>query len=138
MFPANSCNLSGADGLPLSGQLLLPVGYDAERDGRLPLVIWAYPREFASAAAAGQITDSPYRFNSISYWGPHFLVTQGYAVLANAAMPIVPPSPDVEPNDSFHRAAYPQRRGRHRFRGGSRYRRPEPGCRGRDTPMALL
>jgi len=99
--PSEFVQFERADGLPLSGQLLLPVGYDAERDGRLPLVIWAYPREFASAAAAGQITDSPYRFNSISYWGPHFLVTQGYAVLANAAMPIVPPSPDVEPNDSF-------------------------------------
>jgi dipeptidyl aminopeptidase/acylaminoacyl peptidase len=89
------------DGLTLTAQLLLPPGYDQQRDGRLPLMVWAYPREFASADAAGQVADSPYRFNSISYWGPHFLVTQGYAVLNNAAMPIVPPSPDVEPNDSF-------------------------------------
>jgi dipeptidyl aminopeptidase/acylaminoacyl peptidase len=90
-----------ADGITLTGQLLLPPGYNPQRDGRLPLMVWAYPREFASADAAGQVADSPYRFNSISYWGPHFLVTQGYAVLNNAAMPIVPPSPDVEPNDSF-------------------------------------
>lgn len=89
------------DGLTLTGQLLLPAGYNAETDGPLPLMLWAYPREFASADAAGQVTDSPYRFNSISYWGPHFLVTQGYAVLNNAAMPIVAPSPDAEPNDNF-------------------------------------
>lgn len=99
--PSEFVQFQRADGLALTGQLLLPVGYDAERDGRLPLVIWAYPREFASADAAGQVTDSPYRFNSISFWGPHFLVTQGYAVLANASMPIVAPAPDIEPNESF-------------------------------------
>lgn len=99
--PSEFVQFERADGLTLTGQLLLPVGYDQERDGRLPLMIWAYPREFATADAAGQVSDSPYRFNSISFWGPHFLVTQGYAVLANAAMPIVPPAPDVEPNDSF-------------------------------------
>ncbi|MDP2284617.1 MAG: prolyl oligopeptidase family serine peptidase [Pseudohongiella sp.] len=90
-----------ADGLPLSAQLLLPPGYNTQTDGPLPLVLWAYPREFASADSAGQLTDSPYRFNAISYWGPHFLVTQGYAVLNNAAMPIVAPAPDIEPNESF-------------------------------------
>lgn len=90
-----------ADGITLSGQLLLPPGYDAARDGALPLMLWAYPREFASADAAGQVSDSPHRFNAISFWGPHFLVTQGYAVLNNAAMPIVATSPDVEPNDNF-------------------------------------
>ncbi len=89
------------DGLTLTGQLLLPPGYVAERDGPLPLMLWAYPREFASADAAAQVSDSPYRFNAISYWGPHFLVTQGYAVLNNAAMPIVAPAPDIEPNDNF-------------------------------------
>lgn len=89
------------DGLPLSGQLLLPPGYRADSDGPLPLMIWAYPREFGSADAAGQISDSPYRFNAISYWGPHFLVTQDYAVLNNASMPIVAAGPDIEPNDSF-------------------------------------
>jgi dipeptidyl aminopeptidase/acylaminoacyl peptidase len=89
------------DGLTLTGQLLLPSGYNPATDGALPLMLWAYPREFASADAAGQVTDSPHRFNAISYWGPHFLVTQGYAVLNNAAMPIVAPAPDVEPNDNF-------------------------------------
>ena len=88
------------DGVPLSGTLLLPPGYDKERDGRLPLVVWAYPREFRSADAAGQRSDSPYRFNNIGYWGPQWLVTQGYAVLDNATMPVVGEG-EKEPNDTF-------------------------------------
>lgn len=89
-----------ADGVPMSATLLLPAGYQAERDGPLPTMIWAYPREFRSAAAAGQVSDSPYRFNFIRYWTPQFLATQGYAVLDNATMPIVGEG-DNEPNDSF-------------------------------------
>ncbi|GAB2928204.1 alpha/beta hydrolase family protein [Rheinheimera gaetbuli] len=89
-----------ADGVPMSATLLLPAGYQAKRDGALPTMIWAYPREFRSAAAAGQVSDSPYRFNFIRYWTPQFLATQGYAVLDNATMPIVGEG-ENEPNDSF-------------------------------------
>lgn len=88
------------DGIPLSGTLLLPPGYDKDEHGRLPLMVWAYPREFRSADAAGQRSDSPYRFNNISYWGPQWLVTQGYAVLDAATMPVVGEG-DKLPNDSF-------------------------------------
>ena len=88
------------DGVPMSATLLLPAGYDKERDGPLPTIIWAYPREFRSSAAAGQVSGSPYRFNRISYWNPQFLATQGYAVLDSATMPIVGEG-DKEPNDSF-------------------------------------
>lgn len=88
------------DGVPLSGTLLLPPGYDKERDGRLPLMVWAYPREFRSADAAGQRSDSPYRFNNIGFWGPQWLVTQGYAVLDSATMPVVGEG-EKEPNDTF-------------------------------------
>ena len=89
-----------ADGVPMSATLLLPAGYQPERDGALPTMIWAYPREFRSAAAAGQVSDSPYRFNFIRYWTPQFLATQGYAVLDNATMPIVGEA-ENEPNDTF-------------------------------------
>lgn len=89
-----------ADGVPLSGELYLPPGYDPERDGRLPLVVWAYPREFRSADAAGQVSGSPYSFTNISYWRPQWLVTQGYAVLDNATMPVIGEG-DAEPNDTF-------------------------------------
>ena len=93
-------NYQRADGVPMSANLILPAGYDAKRDGPLPTVIWAYPREFRNAAAAGQVSDSPYRFNRISYWTPQFLATQGYAVLDNATMPIVGEG-EIEPNDNF-------------------------------------
>jgi dipeptidyl aminopeptidase/acylaminoacyl peptidase len=37
------------DGLDLTATLYLPPGYDRERDGRLPCILSAYPREFKSA-----------------------------------------------------------------------------------------
>ncbi|MEL6445285.1 MAG: prolyl oligopeptidase family serine peptidase [Bacteroidota bacterium] len=89
-----------ADGVPLSATLYLPPGYDAERDGPLPTLVWAYPREYKSASAAGQRSDSPYQFTRVSYWGAVPYVTRGYAVLDNAAFPIVGEG-EAEPNDSF-------------------------------------
>ena len=89
-----------ADGVPLSATLYLPPGYDASRDGPLPTLVWAYPTEFKSADAAGQRSDSPYQFTYVSYWGAVPFVTRGYAVLDDAAFPIVGEG-DVEPNDSF-------------------------------------
>ncbi|MDX1578920.1 MAG: prolyl oligopeptidase family serine peptidase, partial [Gemmatimonadota bacterium] len=88
------------DGIPLSATLYLPAGYEAERDGPLPTLVWAYPTEFKSAAAAGQRRDSPYRFTRISYWGAVPYVTRGYAVLDNASMPVIGEG-DEEPNDTF-------------------------------------
>jgi dipeptidyl aminopeptidase/acylaminoacyl peptidase len=89
-----------ADGVPLSATLYLPAGYDAERDGPLPTFVWAYPREFKDAAAAGQRSDSPYQFTYVSYWGAVPMATRGYAVLDDAAFPIIGEGDD-EPNDTF-------------------------------------
>lgn len=89
-----------ADGVALTGTLYLPPGYDPKRDGPLPLLMWAYPGEFKSAAAASQVTGSPYRFNHISYWGPLPYLAEGYAVLDNPSMPIIGEG-DAEPNDSY-------------------------------------
>lgn len=88
------------DGVNLSATVYLPPGYDKERDGKLPTLVWAYPREFKSADAASQVTTSPYRFTSIGYWGPHFMLTEGYAVVEGAAMPIIGEG-DEQPNDTF-------------------------------------
>jgi dipeptidyl aminopeptidase/acylaminoacyl peptidase len=46
----------------LSGTLYLPPGY--AKGVRLPLVMWAYPREFTDPAMAGQVSGSPYRFTT--------------------------------------------------------------------------
>jgi dipeptidyl aminopeptidase/acylaminoacyl peptidase len=90
-----------ADGVDLTGDLYLPKGYNKDKDGPLPVVIWAYPREFNSAADAAQIRGSKDRFTTISWASPIFYVTQGYAVLDNAEMPIVSSGPDKKPNDDF-------------------------------------
>lgn len=42
-----------SDGVTLTATLYLPPGYDKERDGPLPCILWAYPREFKSKEAAG-------------------------------------------------------------------------------------
>ena len=89
-----------ADGVDLTATLLLPPNYDAERDGPLPMLMWAYPGEYKSAAAASQVTDSPYRFNAVGYWGPQAYLAMGYAVLNNPSMPIIGEG-DAEPNDTY-------------------------------------
>ncbi len=90
-----------ADGVDLTGDLYLPKGYNKEKDGPLPVFIWAYPREFNSAADAAQVRGSENKFTLISSGSPIFFVTQGYAVLDNAEMPIVAASADKKPNDNF-------------------------------------
>jgi dipeptidyl aminopeptidase/acylaminoacyl peptidase len=88
-----------ADGVELTGNLYLPPGYKTG-DGPLPVFLWAYPVEFKSKYAAGQVTDSPYRFVYMSWWSAAVWVTQGYAVFDRASMPIVGEG-DKEPNDTY-------------------------------------
>ncbi len=76
------------DGVELSATLYLPAGFK-RGDDPLPLLMWAYPREFRTAEAAGQITGSPYRYVRPSFSGPLPFLTQGYAVLDNPTMPII-------------------------------------------------
>ena len=88
-----------SDGVDLSANLYLPAGYKPQ-DGPLPTLIEAYPVEYKTKAAAGQMTGSPYEFVFL-YWGsPVPFVTQGYAVLENATIPIVGEG-KVEPNDTY-------------------------------------
>lgn len=88
-----------ADGIQLSATLYLPPGY-TPGDGPLPTLMWAYPREFVSPDAAGQVSGSPYRFDYLGWWSPVIWLIRGYAVLDNPAMPIV--GVDGEPpNESY-------------------------------------
>jgi len=90
-----------ADGVDLTGDLYLPKGYNKTKDGKLPVFIWAYPAEYNSAADAAQIRGSEHRFTLLNWGTAIFYVTQGYAVLNNAEMPIVATSKDKKPNDNF-------------------------------------
>ncbi|MDP3070635.1 MAG: prolyl oligopeptidase family serine peptidase [Opitutaceae bacterium] len=88
-----------ADGVALSGTLYLPPGRTA-LDGPLPTLLWAYPREFKDADAAGQVKESPYRFIRVSPLGPLPFVLAGYAVLDDPTMPIIGAG-KTEPNDTY-------------------------------------
>jgi dipeptidyl aminopeptidase/acylaminoacyl peptidase len=90
-----------ADGVTLTGDLYLPKGYNKEKEGKLPVLIWAYPAEYNSAADAAQVRGSEHRFTFLSGGSPVFYVTQGYAVLNNAEMPIVANAENGKPNDNF-------------------------------------
>jgi dipeptidyl aminopeptidase/acylaminoacyl peptidase len=90
-----------ADNVDLTGDLYLPKGYNKTKDGPLPVFIWAYPAEFNSAADAAQIRGSEHRFTLLNWGSPVFYVTQGYAVLNNAEMPIVATDSTKKPNDNF-------------------------------------
>ncbi len=76
-----------ADGVQLSFTLYLPANY--KQGERLPTIVWAYPLEFNDADTAGQVSGSQYRFTTIGGISHLFLITQGYAVLDNATMPVV-------------------------------------------------
>jgi dipeptidyl aminopeptidase/acylaminoacyl peptidase len=76
------------DGVPLSGTLYVPPGFDPSGDERLPLMIWAYPREYVDADTAGQVRAAPTRFTRVGGTSATMLLVEGYAVLF-AAMPVV-------------------------------------------------
>jgi dipeptidyl aminopeptidase/acylaminoacyl peptidase len=87
------------DGVKLNGTLYLPPGKKPD-DGPFPLLMWAYPTEFKSADAAGQVTDSPYRFVRTSTHSPLLWLVHGYAVLDDPTLPIVGEG-DQRPNDTY-------------------------------------
>ena len=75
-----------ADGVPLSFTLYLPPDYQPGK--RLPAIVWAYPYEFSDADTAGQVTGhAAQAFPELNYH--QLAVLHGYALIDNAAMPIV-------------------------------------------------
>jgi len=86
-----------ADGVPLSATLYLPAGHQAGQ--KLPMLMWAYPREFNQADDAGQVRGSPLRYTRMEGASHLFLLLAGYAVLDQVAMPIV--GPVATANDTF-------------------------------------
>jgi len=87
------------DGIDLSATLYLPPGRKPS-DGPLPLLMWAYPREFKTAKAASQMVGSPHRFVRISPTSPLIMLSYGYAVLSGPTMPVIGEG-DKEPNDTY-------------------------------------
>jgi dipeptidyl aminopeptidase/acylaminoacyl peptidase len=88
-----------SDGVDLSANLYLPPGYKPA-EGPLPTLMEAYPTEYKTKAAAGQVSGSPYQFAFLNWGSPVPFATQGYAVLENAAIPIIGEN-NAEPNDTY-------------------------------------
>ncbi len=88
------------DSVQLSGTMYLPEGFQPEVDEALPVLVWAYPREYKSAELASQVKGSPHRFTELNFRSAVYWVTRGYAVVDMADMPIIAEG-ENEPNDSF-------------------------------------
>ncbi len=88
------------DGLELSATLYLPVGYDKKKKEKMPMIMWAYPREYKDKSSASQVTSSSNEFTYPYYGSPIYWVNRGYVVLDDAAFPIIGEGED-QPNDDF-------------------------------------
>lgn len=75
------------DGVQLSATLYLPADYEPGQ--RLPLLVWAYPQEFNDPATAGQVSGSSQRFTRMVGITHLTALTQGYAVMDSATMPVI-------------------------------------------------
>lgn len=73
------------DGLDLSFTLYTPPGY--KEGTRVPTILYAYPLDYADASAAGQVTGSEQTFTQLRQY--RLLLLAGYAIVDNAAFPIV-------------------------------------------------
>ena len=79
-------NYKRADGVPLSFTLYLPPDY--KPGTRLPAVVWAYPYEFSDVDTASQVTGhAAQSYTELNYH--QLFVLHGYALIDNAAMPII-------------------------------------------------
>lgn len=73
------------DGLDLSFTLYTPPGY--KEGTRVPTILHAYPLDYADASKAGQVTGSQATFTRLRQY--RLLLLAGYAIIDNAAFPIV-------------------------------------------------
>ena len=89
------------DGVELTGTLYLPAGFNRKNPKeKLPLLIWAYPAEYKDKNSAGQSTANPNEFTFPNYGSFVYWAAKGYAVLDDAAFPIIGEG-EQEPNDTF-------------------------------------
>ena len=85
------------DNVPLSGTLYLPKNRQSGQ--RLPLLIWAYPVDYSDASTAGQVRGSNFVYARPIGASPVYFATQGWAVLMDAAMPVLGDAGSM--NDTF-------------------------------------
>ena len=88
------------DGTDLNATLYTPPGYDAAKDGPIPCLLWAYPKEFKSKEAAGQVRKSHFTFSYIGGTSPLLFLAEKFAILDGPTMPIIGEG-EEEPNDTY-------------------------------------
>lgn len=66
-----------SDGVQLTATLYTPPGYDPAKNGPLPTLMWAYPREFKSKDNASQMRGSPFAFAGIGSTSPLLWLARG-------------------------------------------------------------
>jgi dipeptidyl aminopeptidase/acylaminoacyl peptidase len=74
-----------ADGVDLSFTLYTPPGY--VEGTRVPTILYAYPRDFADASKASQVTGSQATFTRLRQY--RLLLLAGYAIIDNASFPVI-------------------------------------------------
>jgi len=74
-----------ADGVDLSFTLYTPPNY--KEGTRVPAILYAYPLDYADASKAGQVSGSQETFTRLRQY--RLLLLAGYAIIDNAAFPIV-------------------------------------------------
>lgn len=91
-----------ADGLNCAARVYLPAGYDKERDGRLPVFMWTYPREHYTARSAEYNYRASHNTFGMPFQGCQiFWCLKGYAVVLDWTMAIVAPDKDGDYNANF-------------------------------------
>ena len=66
-----------SDGVQLTATLYTPPGYDPAKNGPLPMLMWAYPREFKSKDNASQMRGSPFAFAGMGSTSPLLWLAKG-------------------------------------------------------------
>jgi dipeptidyl aminopeptidase/acylaminoacyl peptidase len=89
-----------SDGVQLTATLYTPPGYDPAKNGPVPTLMWAYPREFKSKDNASQMRGSPFAFAGIGSTSPLLWLARGFAILDGPTMPIIGEG-DEEPNERY-------------------------------------
>lgn len=92
-----------ADGVELTSTVWLPADYNPKRDGKLPVILWAYPRTYKNSEEAAYNRLSPCTHPTIVSAGKSalFWATQGYCVMDQMAMPLIPTEEKKKANDTF-------------------------------------
>ena len=88
------------DGVELSGILYLPLNYSEVKKEKMPMILWAYPREYKDRQSASQNNKNSNEFTYPYYGSVVYWVTKGYVVLDDASFPIIGED-ENEPNDNF-------------------------------------